>query len=186
MKNSKLISHINVFYKLAQELNHSNEAEPMGRLYDTDLEVKVREIFKSWETGLDPSFNRENPKIEEVRVAEAVFYSRGRNALVPVCLVKQMEARPPYNMVEYEPSLVFAFGTFQENLYDTLESQQSYIRDVLLPKYAKGFSTLKYTVEIISKDNAQEEVSSNTRYQPSYYIAVFVIKDDAKDKAKAK
>lgn len=182
MKNSKLISHINLFYKLAQELNHSNEAEPMGRLYDTDLEVKVRELFKSWETGLDPSFNLKNPKIEEVRVAEAVFDRRGRNALVPVCLVKQMEARPSSNFIEYEPSLVFAFGTFQENVYDTLESQQAYIRDVLLRMHAKGFSTSKYTVEIISKDDAQKEVSSNTRYQPSYYIAVFVRKD--KDKAK--
>jgi len=175
MKNAKLIKFINNFYKLAQELN-KEDAMPMGRGWDTEEEKKVREIFKKWYAALNPSeWKGSTARIEEVFAKGPIFVSRGPDAFVPVCLVKQMEAKPSSNWLEYEPSLVFAFGTFPENPYNDSSSQLKYIQDTLLPRYASGFSKKKFTVQIINKDDAQESFD-NTRYDPSEYIAVFLNK----------
>jgi hypothetical protein len=176
MKNAKLLNNVNYFYKLSQSLVAEKSPEqPMGRVWDTKAEKSAREIFKSWQQVLDPTGGK-NKNIEEVYVAQKIFSSRGPGALVPVCLVKQVEAKPPENFLEYEPALAFSFGLFDENPYDTTASQISYIQDILLPKHATKYSKSDYYVASIEAINTSETVTDNPNYQDNYYIAVFAKK----------
>lgn len=173
MKNAKLLNNVNYFYKLSQNLvKEKNTETPMGRFWDAEGEKASRELFKSWQKILDPTGGK-NKNIEEVYVEQEIFWSRGPKSFVPVCLVKQIEAQPPENWVEYTPSLAFSFGIFDENPYDTIDSQIQYIKNTLLPKYAKGYNTSDYYVVSINANNTSETVTDNFNYQDNYYIAVF-------------